>query len=117
MAAQRAARAPKELKAGGKRLWNRVLRDFELADHEESVLHQACRTVDILDRLQVLISDGELLMTSSQGARMHPAVVEFRQQTLTLAKCMASLRIPFGEEDAVPQNRSGVRAASLSAER
>lgn len=117
MTTTRAARAPKELKDGGKRLWNRVLRDFELADHEESILQQACRTVDILDRLQVEIGAGALMVMSSQGSRMNPAVVEFRQQTLALAKLMASLRIPFGDDEAAPQQRSGVRRASLSAER
>lgn len=117
MGVSRAPRAPKDLATGGKRLWNRVLRDFELADHEESVLLQACRIVDVLDRLQVAIDAGEVLVSSPQGLKTNPAVVEFRQQALALAKCMASLRIPFGDDELQPQQRSGVRRAGLSAAR
>ncbi|MEV7762252.1 terminase [Curtobacterium flaccumfaciens] len=94
-----------------------MLRDFELADHEESVLLQACRIVDVLDRLQVAIGGGDVLVNSPQGVKTNPAVVEFRQQALALAKCMASLRIPFGDDEAQPQQRSGVRRASLSTAR
>lgn len=113
----RATRAPKELASTGKKLWNRVLKEFELADHEELVLLQACRIADNLDRLQLDLGTGTMLLESSQGSRIHPAAVEARQQSLALAKIMASLRIPFGDEDAQPQKRSGVRGASLSSER
>jgi hypothetical protein len=117
LSTKRATRAPKELNDTGKKLWNRVLRDFELADHEELVLLQACRIADNLDRLQLEMTGTSLVIDSSQGSRIHPALVEARQQSLALAKVMASLRIPFGDEDAQPQKRSGVRGASLSSER
>jgi hypothetical protein len=113
----RATRAPKELASTGKKLWNRVLKEFELADHEELVLLQACRIADNLDRLQLDLGTGTMLLESSQGSRIHPAAVEARQQSLALAKIMASLRIPFGDEEAVPQKRSGVRPAGVSSER
>lgn len=105
-------KAPLGLKIGGRRLWNRVLGDFELAQHEEAVLLQACRIVDVLDRLQVVIDAGEVVVTSPQGMKTNPAIVEFRQQAVTLAKCMASLRIPVDVEDSnrLPQQRVGIRA-------
>lgn len=105
-------KTPQGLKTAGKRLWRRVLDDFELDEHEESVLLQACRIVDLLDRLQSVIDAEPVIVTSPQGAKTHPAVVEFRQQAVTLAKCMASLRIPMGEEEpgGRPQQRVGVRA-------
>ena len=117
MSTKRPARAPKELNESGKRLWNRVLKTFELADHEELVLLQACRLADNLDRLQLDLGTGSMMLESSQGSRIHPAAVEARQQSLALAKVMASLRIPFGDDEKQPQNRSGVRGARLSAER
>jgi len=114
MAAQR---APLGLKISGKRLWNRVAGPFELEQHEMSVLLQACRTADLLDRLQTVIDEGEVIVSSSQGPRANPAAVEFRQQALTFAKLMASLRIPVEDDGDVriPQQRSSVRRASLSA--
>jgi len=117
LSATRATRAPKELAITGKKLWNRVLKEFELAEHEELVLLQACRIADNLDRLQLDLGTGTMLLESSQGSRIHPAAVEARQQSLALAKIMASLRIPFGEDDKQPQNRSGVRPAKVSSER
>lgn len=117
LSTKRPTRAPKELNESGKLLWNRVLKTFELANHEELVLLQACRLADNLDRLQADLGTGSMMLESSQGSRIHPAAVEARQQSLALAKIMASLRIPFGDDDSQPQNRSGVRAAKLSAER
>ena len=68
--------------------------EFEPEEHELSVLLQACRITDTLDRLQASIDAGEVIVTTPQGARANPAIVEFRQQAITLAKCMAALRIP-----------------------
>lgn len=113
-------RAPKGLKTGGKLLWQRVLNDFDLGQHEEAVLLQACRIVDILDRLQAVIDAGDVIVTSPQGSKANPAVVEFRQQAVTLAKCMASLRIPFEDDQSsgrLPQQRVGIRRAALSVAR
>ena len=112
------SRAVTGLKLGGRRLWKHVTSEFELAEHEESVLLQACRIVDVLDRLQVVIDKGEVLVESPQGLKTNPAVVEFRQQALTLAKCMASLRIPMDEDQKsarLPQQRVGVRGAGRPA--
>jgi hypothetical protein len=108
---------PAGLKIGGQRLWDRVLGDFELAEHEQAVLLQACRTVDILDRLQVVIDDGAVVVESPQGLKTNPAIVEFRQQAVTLAKCMAALRIPAEdcEDPGRTQQRVGVRRPTLRA--
>lgn len=112
------SKPPQGLKSGGRRLWRRVLDDYELDEHEASVLLQACRIVDILDRLQAVIDSEPVVVVSPQGTKTNPAVVEFRQQAVTLAKCMASLRIPMGEVESagrLPQQRVGVRAARLEA--
>lgn len=103
---------PRGLKSGGKRLWKQVQDDFELGTHEESVLLQACRIADVLDGLQSVIDREPVIVVSPQGTKTNPAIVEFRQQALTLARLMASLRIPLGEEEAggrMPQQRVGVR--------
>lgn len=111
------AKAPVGLRLGGRRLWNQVMDDFELDEHERAVLLQACRIADVLDRLQKVIDEGEVVVASPQGLKANPAVVEFRQQAVTLAKCMASLRIPMGEEESAgrqPQQRVGVRRAGAA---
>ena len=47
---------------------------------------------------------------SPQGLRAHPALVEARQQRVTLAKLVASLRIPLDESEGAgrTQQRVGV---------
>lgn len=107
-------RAPRGLKTGGRRLWSRVLGEFELAEHEESLLLQACRTVDLLDRLQAVLDVEDVVIQSPQGSKAHPAAVEFRQQALTFAKTMASLRIPLDDDQVIgrTQQRVGIRAVS-----
>ncbi len=112
-----ALRAPRGLKSGGARLWRQVLSDFELGEHEQAVLLQACRIADVLDRLQEVIDSGEVVVSSPQGTKANPAIVEFRQQAVTLAKCMASLRIPIDDVQSsgrTSQQRVGVRPPALA---
>lgn len=113
-------KSPPGLKSGGRRLWRSVLADFELGEHEEAVLLEACRTVDALQALEDLVAAEGVTNVSPQGVRAHPALVEARQQRLALAKLIASLRIPLDdhqETGRLPQRRSGVRPASLSVAR
>ncbi|WPU08080.1 hypothetical protein [Pseudarthrobacter oxydans] len=79
-----------------------------------SILLEAARTVDALDELEKIVRDEGVTNVSPQGVRAHPALVEARQQRVTLAKLVASLRIPFDEEEGVgrTQRRVGVRAVS-----
>lgn len=108
-------KTPPGLKAGGRKLWKAVTDDFELGEHELSILIEAARTVDALGELEAIVKEQGVTHQSPQGVRAHPALVEARQQRVTLAKLVASLRIPL--EDAqeaarTPQRRSGARALS-----
>ena len=98
----------------GARLWNAVLGEYELEEHELLLLREMVRTVDTLDALEGRVASDGVLLGSSQGERAHPALVEARQQRITLARLLAALRLPNGEEGdqqagARPQRRSGVR--------
>ncbi len=113
-------RTPAGLKAGGRKLWRSVTDDYELGEHELVVLLEAARTVDALAELERIITDEGVLNVSPQGVRAHPALVEARQQRVTLAKLVASLRIPLEDEQSagrLPQQRVGVRRADLAVAR
>jgi len=101
------------LRKSGRALWRAVLRDYELDEHETTILREACRTADSLDDLQALVDADGLMSSTSQGPRVHPALVEARQQRITLARLQAALRLPAGEEgegdSRRPQRRVGVR--------
>jgi len=104
-------RPPKGLQATGKRLWRGITEHLELDEHETALLVEACRTADAIDALQTVIeTEGAML-----HGRAHPALVEGRQQRLTLARLIASMRLPDDLAAPVkrPQRRGGARGAYL----
>lgn len=105
-------KAPAGAGPAGAKLWREVLDEYELEQHELLLLREAVRTVDTLDSLQAQVAADGVLLDSSQGSRAHPALVEARQQRIALARLLAALRLPAGEEEAGdrrPQRRMGVR--------
>lgn len=85
---------PDGLRKSGRALWRAVTRDYVLDEHETMVLREACRTADSLDGLQALVDAQGLTAESSQGTRVHPALVELRQQRIAFARLLTALRIP-----------------------
>lgn len=108
-------KTPPGLKPAGRKLWRSVADEYELGEHELSILLEASRTVDALDSLDTIIRAEGVTHISPQGVRAHPALVEARQQRVTLAKLVASLRIPLEDTEETgrtPQQRVGVRAVT-----
>jgi hypothetical protein len=103
---------PRELDESGVRLWESVTGEYDLDVHEELLLLQACRTADLLDRLSAEAARGPLTVVNAKGDRIsNPVVTEHRQQSLVLARLLASLRMPSGEEDGRPQRRGAARGS------
>jgi hypothetical protein len=104
---------PETAGEGGRRLWSAVLADYTFEEHELSLLREAVRTVDALDGLHELTEAEGLVVTGPHGSKPHPALVEARQLRIALARLLAALRLPAGEEDdgseRRPQRRVGVR--------
>jgi hypothetical protein len=91
---------PDGLKAGGRRLWESTVGGFVLEEHELGLLQEACRTADACDDLQAVVDADGVLNSSSQGVRAHPALVELRHQRICLARLVAQLGLPTGDEEA-----------------
>ena len=105
---------PKGTGAAGARLWHSVVDDYELEEHELALLVEAVRTVDVLNELEADVRGTGPIVSSPQGDKANPALVEARQQRIALARLLAALRLPAGEEgdqqsSARPQRRVGVR--------
>lgn len=101
-------------KAHGRRLWASVMDNFELEEHERALLIEAVRTVDLLEVLNARLREDGPLVETGHGTKAHPAAVEARQQRIALARLLAALRLPSGDEgdhlgSARPQRRVGVR--------
>lgn len=106
--------APAGLGTDALALWSSVVDVFDLEEHERALLVEACRTVELLSKLDGEVRRDGPTIDSSQGLRAHPAAVESRQQRIALARLLAALRLPAGEAGdqqagARPQRRTGVR--------
>ena len=110
-----AAKVPKAqagLAVAGQKLWRSVTDVYDLETYEESLLLQAARCADVLDRLSAGAASGDVTVESHRGDMVaHPALTEGRQQAIVLSRLLASLRLPSGEEfgDVRPQRRGASR--------
>ncbi|WP_306231130.1 terminase [Agrococcus beijingensis] len=98
---------PTGLNAAGRALWDGNIDEFDWAVHEVALLEEACRVRDRIVELDAAVKGDGLMIPSSQGSRVHPAVAEARQQRLALARLLVSLGIP-ADDDGLPTVR-GVR--------
>lgn len=90
------------LKAGGKRLWLAVVNDYDLDGQGLELLAQACRTVDVIATLDAVVAAEGAMSESTQGARVHPAIVEARQQRSALRQLVTALGLDLEQDDVDP---------------
>lgn len=108
--------APEGLGTSGRKLWRSILDDYDLSVAEQLQLTAACRVADRLDALAAELEGEPLTVTNGKGDQTtHPLIVESRQQSITLTRLLAALRLPTGETDdgqlVRPQRRGGARGA------
>lgn len=99
---------PKNLGARAKDLWNGVLDEAELDSAALAMLEDACRTVDIIDRLSgalrsknqewIRIEEEASLIATENGnvainLVINPILGEIRQQRLTLRQLLSQLKL------------------------
>ena len=116
MSTNTAQRAPRGLGTEGRKLWRAIVADYELDQHELALLTAACRTVDRLEDIAAALDGAPLTVQNQRGDTVsQPLLVEQRMQSGSLAKLLASLRLPSGEtEDGAmvrPQRRGAARGA------
>ncbi|WP_433503548.1 hypothetical protein ACQP04_28115 [Pseudonocardia halophobica] len=104
---------PAGLAAAGSKLWRSITADYDVEEHEHLLLLEACRVADRLDRLAMESAGAPLTVKNFKGDEVaNPLLVETRQQGIVLARLLASLRLPTGDEDEAlrrPQRRGGAR--------
>lgn len=63
---------------------------LDLDQRDVALLHEACRVMDRLDQLDgVLRKEGAMV-----DGKVHPALVEARQQEIALARLLVAMRLP-----------------------
>jgi hypothetical protein len=102
--------APAGLKEHGRGLWDAVTREFELNGPEIELLALACRTIDRIDTLNgVVAAEGELITSRFDEPRIHPALIEARNQQQLLGRLLAVLRLPVGGDESERTQARGPR--------
>jgi hypothetical protein len=96
---------PSGLRASGRKLWDSITGDYDLDEHELTLLREIVRTVDLVDELESEVRQDGAIIQSPQGIKAHPAAVELRQQRIALARLLAALRMPAGDEGDQVQGR------------
>lgn len=94
-----AAARPPAVPAGsgtaGRRLWRSVTAEYELQEHELALLRQAVGVADTCELLAGIVAvEGPL-----KDGKVHPALVELRQQRILLARLVVALRVPLTDEN------------------
>jgi phage terminase small subunit len=85
---------PAGLKDAGKALWKDTVAEVEFDPHHLRVLGEACKTLDEVHALKGRLEADGSIVDSPQGQKVHPALPELRQARMTLARLLASLKIP-----------------------
>ena len=114
----RAPKAPAGLTTKGRKLWNDVVKTYELRVDELRVLEEACRESDLVDELDAelahrLKNNLGLTTSGSTGQTvMHPLVGEIRAHRATLSRLLKDVGLPDDDAgDAAGKRSAQARAA------
>lgn len=103
---------PAGLGSNARILWAATTEKFELRSDELRVLEDACREVDLIDRMEAEIAGSGLMITGSMGQdRIHPLVSEIRQHRAVLAGLLRALKLPDDGAGVMNQQRSAGQAS------
>ncbi|BBX69416.1 hypothetical protein [Mycolicibacterium psychrotolerans] len=107
-------KAPTGLKARGRQLWREIqaVYSFDDAPEKQILLEEACRTSDVIKRLQDTVdAAADLRVRGSQGQPVAmPEVAELRQFRALLTQLLKSLTLP-DDEDAWTRSQLGKAGA------
>lgn len=85
--------APKGLASRGRSLWREITTSYSMNPAEAVILHELCRTADVLDRLADELAVSDLLVGGSRGQlRPNPlfaTIAEFEKTADLLSRRLA----------------------------
>jgi hypothetical protein len=100
---------PADIVGDGAALWDSVVSRYRLNDAEIITLANACRTLSLVEDLQASLDEHGPVITQPSGRlAANPAASEIRQQRLTAARLIASLRLPTSDGRSAAKPLRGV---------
>ena len=103
-------KAPQGLKTDGRAIWRALHTAYSFEDCPEKlvILAEACRTADVVKRLQALVDDADdLRVRGSQGQPVAmPELGELRQYRALLASLLKAINCP-DDDDVLTRSELG----------
>jgi hypothetical protein len=94
-------------------LWDGLTSKYDLRKDELFILHEACREIDLIDRMENFQRGDELTGRGSQGQVVAaPMLAELRQHRALFAAHMKQLKLPDEDGRAAERISSDARAAA-----
>ena len=103
-------------KHGGK-FWEEIAGSFNLRPDELRILEDACREVDLIERIAEELETADLLTMGSMGQLVtSPLVTEIRQHRALLARLLGQLKLPdeSGQSRGAADRSTSARAAAVA---
>lgn len=86
------------LGARGRAFWAAAQEEYEFDIHESEVLLEACRGLDMIDRIAKAVESDGVMLKGSQGQPvLNGAVGELRQQQAAVARLLSQLNLDAAE--------------------
>ncbi|MGY4869794.1 hypothetical protein [Mycolicibacterium elephantis] len=108
-------RAPAGLSARGRQLWRELhtVYDFTEAPEKQAILEEACRTADVVKRLQAIVDGADdIRVCGSQGQPVAmPELLELRQYRSLMAQLLKALGCP-DDDDVLTRSELGKLGAA-----
>lgn len=104
---------PRGLKPKAQRLWRDTVAVYDLRPDELRILEDACREVDIVEKIHARLSRENLLVEGSMGqAVAHPLLQEIRHHRMVTQRLLAGLKLPDGGAEMTEAERAAQRSTS-----
>lgn len=87
--------APSGLGTKSKRLWSDITGKYELRADERRLLEDACREIDLVERLETEFRGADTMVKGSMGQLVaSPLLQELRQHRQVVARLLGQLKLP-----------------------
>lgn len=110
--------APAGLGTKARKMWTELTAEFDFRADELRILEDACREVDLVERLEKEINhkDFKLVVQGSMGQPVaSPLIQEVRQHRAAIKSLLAALKIPDEPDSPAAQQRSASARAAANA--
>ena len=106
--------APNGLGPKAKKVWKETVETYDLRVDELRILEDACREMDMVERMETAMASEELIVKGSMGQPApNPLIPELRQHRMAFKTLIKSLNLP--DEEEAPKSRSTTARAAAQA--